>query len=937
MSVDKLRDNNYCDGIKPVKVTYGYDNDVQIYDHTIVTTGTVDSTSEPVSDIYIYTPLLSNCKDLKINNYSCLFLTNQQQLSSNTSIEIHENNKFDYTNGAVIYDDVFGNTLSAINGFNNNQLLNVQYTTVGNDTFPCNIVSFNNQKSYTNKTTYSNYWKDINNYYNTQSLLTGTRQEHGNTDIYTVDEFYMQDIEIQPGDNKIILPDTLFPFETIDINDTTFIKNGAFGSNSPSVSDRIYTNRYTTYGDNIILLCTWLSCNTDGDGVWLDRYYNPSVYHYSSDLKQLTTEEGNIVNAFDSFSALRLYGYFDKISDLTLKPNMELIYHRVSRDDINSYISTLNSTNISALSIKNKSNYNICVTDTCKLSGNIYAYSNTNTAINNNFAISLDVDIYNWENAEFYELFSSHSNNCGIRLYKRNPITPILLTYSDEKIKLYNTQFNLIDEFDVEGGIKDIKRDDNLSHIIVLYSHKVCIYTLFGALITEFNINVQENEYNKFNAIDVVDSTLYIADNNSVSAFNINTFEYLSSIPLTTSSNSIISIGGENESIIYSNKKYNSYVYVDKMNGVLYIDDEGIIRLRYNNDNICLMNPETDSKYMHLHTPIHVDEETKIESYTTYPILDFTINGDIVYAVTLNTLFVGDVNRTNLKHYTLPFMKNNNIKNNVNVISTTEMENSKYITKAFILISDKYQNDIDIYEFKNEKFTFIKTINNLQYYNLYNLTGNKNNPKISNDLYFDISFKVDNNKIITYSDKVNYKISSGKHTILINVNTKDKKCDLYVDDNLAHTHILTHSNLIYAYNILQNQIVFGNTLLYNGGDLASYIQSDQYLLKDISVGNLYVFNKYLSNENIRINALKSTSLPNIILNIPCGQRCKINHIESFYKQSIPGYKSTNFDIIIKNLQLSEKNQIILSNAIKNYITKYLPTTTHLENITFKNY
>ena len=151
------------------------------------------------------------------------------------------------------------------------------------------------------------------------------------------------------------------------------------------------------------------------------------------------------------------------------------------------------------------------------------------------------------------------------------------------------------------------------------------------------------------------------------------------------------------------------------------------------------------------------------------------------------------------------------------------------------------------------------------------------------------------------------------------------------------SHILQQDNLINSYNILQNQIIFGNTLLYNGGDLASYIQSSQYMLKDIEIGNIYVYNKCLSNEEIRINALKFASLPNIILNIPCGQRCKITHIESFYKQSTPGYKSTNFDIIIKNLQLSDKNQMILSNAIKNYISKYLPATTQLEQVTFKNY
>ena len=932
-----MRDNYYSDGIKPVELIYSFDDDTCLSKQTtaITTNVEIEGSTDTVtlSDVYIYNNILSSCKDIKINNYSCLFVTNQQHLDDNIDIPTHYNpyTTIDYTNGYASYNNVFGDVTNVYNGCSNNLLLNVQYTTIDGDKFPCNLISFNNQKSYTNRNIYTNYWKDVVNYYDIQAILTGTRQEHGNTDLYTVDEFYMQDIEIKPGDNKIKLPDSLFPFEALDINDTTFISNGAFGSTSPSISDRIYTNRYPEHKNNTIMLCTWLSCNTNAARVSLYRYYNPSVYHYT----QVLNAEGNIADAFNSDAALRLYGYFDKQSDLVLSSNMELTYHRTSYDDINNYISTLDSTYISAIALKNKLNYNICVTDYYKLSGDIYGYANLNNTLNNNFAISFDIDVYDWINANFYELFSSHSNNCGIRLYKKNPITPILLAWKSTKnnttISLFNTQFNKIDEFYVDGDAIDVKRDENLSHIIVLWNHKVCIYNLFGALLYEY-VSLDDNY---FTAIDVVTDNLYIVDNSYVYCYNINTFEKISQTPIQSQNVKNLVIGGD--SIMYGTEKCDSCVYVENANGMLYLYD-GIIYLCYNNSNICKADHTIDSKYLHIHTPKYVDEETRVEKYDSeIPILDFTINSNILYAATLNTLFIGNVDRTNIVQYELPQMVNGNIKDSVNIVTTTEIQDSNYVNNVFVLIGDKYLQNVDIFKFENTKFEYIKTITQFSNYNLFNLTGSKNILPVSNTLYFDIAFKKENNKTVTYSLPLKIDVSSGKHTILINVNTKDKQCELYIDDINACTHKLQSDDLIYTYNILQNQIVLGNTLLYNGGDLASYIQSNQYMLKDISIGNLYIYNRYLTDENIRINALKSVSIPSIILTVPCGQRCKITHIESFYKQTVPGYKSTNFDIIIKNLQLSEQNQLLLSNSIKKYIENYLPTTTHLDNITFKNY
>ena len=109
------------------------------------------------------------------------------------------------------------------------------------------------------------------------------------------------------------------------------------------------------------------------------------------------------------------------------------------------------------------------------------------------------------------------------------------------------------------------------------------------------------------------------------------------------------------------------------------------------------------------------------------------------------------------------------------------------------------------------------------------------------------------------------------------------------------------------------------------------------MLTDATVNNIIVFNTPIDENTVKINTLLNDTTPTLTLNLPCGQRCTVSKINNIYKHSIPGYKSTNFDIIVKNLKLSDKNQTILSKLIKQYIQKYTPVITNLDDIVYKNY
>ena len=85
---------------------------------------------------------------------------------------------------------------------------------------------------------------------------------------------------------------------------------------------------------------------------------------------------------------------------------------------------------------------------------------------------------------------------------------------------------------------------------------------------------------------------------------------------------------------------------------------------------------------------------------------------------------------------------------------------------------------------------------------------------------------------------------------------------LYVDDTCV-VKLVFDKNYTPQYNILQNQIILGNTLLYNGETLSTYINNSDYLLDNIQFSNLRIFTEAVNDTIIKINKLLSTDTPTI--------------------------------------------------------------------------
>lgn len=159
---------------------------------------------------------------------------------------------------------------------------------------------------------------------------------------------YNQSFTIDPGINRFQTSETMYPFKVLNIADTTFIENGAYGAATPKYADKVYIEKTNNIDEKNTYLCTWLSYDKSTDkAVWLDRYYYPD----------LTTKEQALTaqiyqNTFDSYvdqlieTNLNLKlgvtenQYFDKISDFVFEPSTSYVYDRVDVDNAEFFITS---------------------------------------------------------------------------------------------------------------------------------------------------------------------------------------------------------------------------------------------------------------------------------------------------------------------------------------------------------------------------------------------------------------------------------------------------------------------------------------------------------------------------------------------------------------------------------------------------------------------
>lgn len=402
----------------------------------------------------------------------------------------------------VSYDPRHSNSYTvvadkSISDLENNYLFSSQYSYVTGDNIEVNILTLKNQKTHKNYTTRADYLDKRDVLYPTvdnrtyTGLFTGNDQERGDYGITLGYEFYNADFKFKKDSyTTFITPDSLYPYEKININDLGWHYKGSIGGENPYTADKVFQKKEQSNSDNTTYLCSWLYRQPNGENIWLDRYIFPEktnfanslstayVFSYSDPINATlhskllsseyydvpfvynTLEEEYGVTPQTDLTAMYGHSYFDKRSDLVILPSSEYIYHRLGNDYIDKILETIADDLIeNGLVLKTSTDGIIQnLVDTYVLDGNSYAmldnYDKANTNHGSTIMFWLQSD--DWSQQFGHQLFGN-LNNKGIALYDDRKITPFITIQDGSYVYTYNTAFELVDKASLESEENNVK------------------------------------------------------------------------------------------------------------------------------------------------------------------------------------------------------------------------------------------------------------------------------------------------------------------------------------------------------------------------------------------------------------------------------------------------------------------------------------------------
>ena len=315
------------------------------------------------------------------------------------------------------------------------------------------------------------------------SINSGYNQQFGNDNIILTYTFVDQEYELNEGQDLIFtipekslqgtnLMQPLWPFKYINLNDTKFIKNGAFGSNVPYFSDKFKKlqshkstikdsegNRLTP--NNETYLCSWLYKPThESEPIWLDRYYYPDLISRADALKSEEHYSPSFQNIIDmNYSKdeqmrkkMHKLTHFDKKSDLTIEAGNTYRYQRISNGAIVEVLENLKDNEILKCTNQSKKEVN--------LSDGIYFNNETYRKIDykdwkKTNSINFNGDFYLRRNKRMgLQIFGTDYTN-GFNIQNRKDLAPYQYYASDKVIYLLNNKLQIVHQFDLYSKYED--------------------------------------------------------------------------------------------------------------------------------------------------------------------------------------------------------------------------------------------------------------------------------------------------------------------------------------------------------------------------------------------------------------------------------------------------------------------------------------------------
>jgi hypothetical protein len=351
------------------------------------------------------------------------------------------------------------------------------------------------------------------------SILSKQNSELYEGDLQFNYNYYTKEFLLLPDlATKFILPEILFPYAVINIENTNLVNLGSYGGLTPVFSDKVIkhldpNSNVVNYNEaNGIYLYTWLyTDNAQLTSYWLDRYYYPSRTSinvaYSGGSNELYTYTSDLCAFINENYPQNDYLYYDIRSSLTFEPSATYTYSRIGNKYINKVVDTFAK---SVTSINVFSNNNVPQLQSTSISYGSSAYGGFKLTADtdNSFTISFDMDSQNVENINS-NLIVGNNFDEGISLYKgglKNIFTPGYFINKDSKVTFFsidNTYTFTIDisEFvEASAKILDIV-NTGFDHLI-----KIFYLNLDNNAPGFLDIAINSKTYNKFEFTELINN-----------------------------------------------------------------------------------------------------------------------------------------------------------------------------------------------------------------------------------------------------------------------------------------------------------------------------------------------------------------------------------------------------------------------------------------------
>lgn len=843
----------------------------------------------------------------------------------------------------------------------NQLLLHTAYNTISSNEITLNFANLN-----TNRTEYGYVRRGSNlftndvyvpsyDYRDYKSIHTGVDQEGGTDNIILNYNFYDKDISIKQDATTVFkAPSSLYPYELLNINDSTLAQNGAFGAPAPVLADKVYIKRdnndiYT----NGRYLCTWLSAGTpDTPGVWVDRYYYPDKITKKAALEADSKYNSSFYDSVDSIdlgvsdNVLVDEQFFDKKSDAAFSPNASIKYERVGgntiRDIVNAASPLLSGLgNYNTARVTTAGDYRVICNDntdnTFTYDGTKYHKLDVYKSINAKKEFTISFDAYIDANKQYGYQLLGNNTNAGFGVFQDLTVTPFIHVAYNKTLNIYNTSLDLISQIEFDTKIKDVfKRSAMEDYIVTCTNNEIYKVTAQGNKIKFETENLifgyvgylmEENEIH------------FLLDGGAVWTLDINTLEVARATAKEFPAyRGIFDIDSYTGLIKYKDELYylpsNNVKYEDS-NTVFYTLSNYVYKHELNlNPVIFCESSKVINDITILDNEIFVGTKNSIHGFTTTGLplsvynlsaADTSLSGGNILALDVVNEYIAGNNRKYVNALCSTSAGNLAVYKDATQIFSSLSSVNEFSTLSGISTKPASQ---DIANTGGRSLTKLTNYNKIN--QLYNSTSLDFRLTLQN--YLNTEDKLTKTISFTPSD-----LDIGFHTFTYRYDSIQGNATLYVDGALYENQTFQPGKY-YIQNTYNDELYVGTAGFFNGIDLAEYLkQPTHYYISDLQLKNFYVFDKALSTTQVYALDLLETKINNLVISLPCGQRNNKEEIERFYK--FGRYNSSkSVDIIVKNLNTSNQDVLsLIKNNILNETKQILPVGVNVNNVKFVNY